>query len=143
MSDKIKTVAVLTSGGDAPGMNAAIRSVVRTAISRNLKVKGIKKGYNGLLNEEIIDMEPRNVSDIIQRGGTVLGTARCLEFKKAEYQKRGADICRKHGIDGIVVIGGDGSYRGGAGAFQAGDQHRGNPGNHRPGYRVYRVYHRF
>ena len=128
MSDKIKTVAVLTSGGAEPGMNAAIRSVVRTAISRNLKVKGIKKGYNGLLNEEIIDMEPRNVSDIIQRGGTVLGTARCLEFKKAEYQKRGADICRKHGIDGIVVIGGDGSYRGAQALSRLGINTVGIPG---------------
>lgn len=109
-------------------MNAAIRSVVRTAISRNLKVKGIKKGYNGLLNEEIIDMEPRNVSDIIQRGGTVLGTARCLEFKKAEYQKKGADICRKHGIDGIVVIGGDGSYRGAQALSRLGINTVGIPG---------------
>ena len=89
MAGEIKTIAVLTSGGDAPGMNAAIRAVVRTAISRGLQVKGIKRGYNGLLNEEIIDMEARNVSDIIQRGGTILGTARCLEFKKAEYQKKG------------------------------------------------------
>ena len=112
MANEIKTIAVLTSGGDAPGMNAAIRAVVRTAIYRGLKVKGIKKGYNGLLNEDIIDMEPRNVSDIIQRGGTVLGTARCLEFKKPEYQQKAADICRAHGIDGVVVIGGDGSYRG-------------------------------
>ena len=112
MAKEIKTIAVLTSGGDAPGMNAAIRAVVRTAIYRGLKVKGIKKGYNGLLNEDIIDMEPRHVSDIIQRGGTVLGTARCLEFKRPEYQEKGAEICRQHGIDGIVVIGGDGSYRG-------------------------------
>ena len=80
MAKEIKTIAVLTSGGDAPGMNAAIRAVVRTAIYRGVKVKGVKKGYNGLLNEDIIDMAPRNVSDIIQRGGTVLGTARCLEF---------------------------------------------------------------
>ncbi len=128
MEKELKTIGVLTSGGDAPGMNAAIRSVVRTAISRNLKVKGIKKGYNGLLNEEIIDMEPRNVSDIIQRGGTVLGTARCLEFKKAEYQKRGADICRKHGIDGIVVIGGDGSYRGAQALSRLGINTVGIPG---------------
>ena len=112
MADKIKTIAVLTSGGDAPGMNAAIRAVVRTGLARGLKVKGIKKGYAGLLNEEIIDMEAKDVSDIIQRGGTILGTARCLEFKQPEVQARGADICRKHGIDGIVVIGGDGSYRG-------------------------------
>lgn len=112
MASEIKTIAVLTSGGDAPGMNAAIRSVVRTAIARGVKVKGIKRGYLGLLHEEISDMEARNVSDIIQRGGTILGTARCLEFKRLEVQQKAADICRKHGIDGIVVIGGDGSYRG-------------------------------
>ena len=112
MADKMETIAVLTSGGDAPGMNAAIRGVVRTALARGLKVKGIKKGYQGLLNEEIFDMNAHDVSDIIQRGGTVLGTARCLDFKTLEGQQKGADICRKHGIDGIVVIGGDGSYRG-------------------------------
>lgn len=112
MSKEIKTIGVLTSGGDAPGMNAAIRAVVRKSIANGLKVKGIKKGYHGLLNEEIIDLEAHSVSDIIQRGGTILGTARCVEFKTAEGQKRGADICRKHGIDGIVVIGGDGSYMG-------------------------------
>ena len=123
-----KTIAVLTSGGDAPGMNAAIRAVVRTAISRGLQVKGIKRGYNGLLNEEIIDMEARNVSDIIQRGGSILGTARCLEFKKAEYQKKGAEICRKHGIDGIVVIGGDGSYRGAQALSRLGINTVGLPG---------------
>ena len=124
----IKSIGILTSGGDAPGMNAAIRAVVRTALSRGLKVKGIKRGYNGLLNEEIIDMEARNVSDILQRGGTVLGTARCLEFKKAEYQKKGADICRKHGIDGIVVIGGDGSYRGAQALSRLGINTVGLPG---------------
>ena len=112
MKKEIKTIGVLTSGGDAPGMNAAIRAVVRTALAKGLKVKGIKKGYHGLLNEEIIDMEAKDVSDIIQRGGTVLGTARCLEFKTLEGQQKGAEICKKHGIDGIVVIGGDGSYRG-------------------------------
>ncbi len=112
MANKMETIGVLTSGGDAPGMNAAIRAVVRVAIARGLKVKGIKKGYMGLLNEEIIDMQPKDVSDTIQRGGTLLGTARCLEFKNPEVQKRGAEICRRHGIDGMVVIGGDGSYRG-------------------------------
>lgn len=112
MANEIKTIGVLTSGGDAPGMNAAIRAVVRKAIQNGARVKGIKKGYQGLLNEEIIDMEARSVSDIIQRGGTILGTARCSEFKTEEGQAKGAEICRKHGIDGIVVIGGDGSYRG-------------------------------
>ncbi len=112
MANEIKTIGVLTSGGDAPGMNAAIRAVVRKAIQNGTRVKGIKKGYQGLLNEEIIDMEARSVSDIIQRGGTILGTARCSEFKTEEGQAKGAEICRKHGIDGIVVIGGDGSYRG-------------------------------
>lgn len=112
MADQVKTIGVLTSGGDAPGMNAAIRAVVRTAIAKGLKVKGIEKGYLGLLHEDIKDMQTRDVSDIIQRGGTILGTARCPEFAKPEVQKKAADICRKHGIDGLVVIGGDGSYRG-------------------------------
>ena len=112
MEKEIKTIGVLTSGGDAPGMNAAIRAVVRKAIQNGVAVKGIKKGYQGLLNEEIIDLEAKNVSDTIQRGGTILGTARCLEFKTEEGQQKGAEICRKHRIDGMVVIGGDGSYRG-------------------------------
>ena len=109
---EMKTIGVLTSGGDAPGMNAAIRAVVRTAIARGLNVKGILKGYNGLLNEEIIDMTATSVSDTIDRGGTILYTARCLEFVDPEYQKKGAEICRKHGINGLVVIGGDGSFKG-------------------------------
>jgi len=109
---QIKTIGVLTSGGDAPGMNAAIRAVVRKSLNNGVAVKGIKKGYMGLLNEEIFDMDAKSVSDTIQRGGTVLGTARCLEFKEEEVQKTAAAICKKHGIDGLVVIGGDGSYRG-------------------------------
>ena len=104
MAKEIKTIGVLTSGGDAPGMNAAIRAVVRKALSRGLKVKGIYKGYNGLLNEEIKDMTARDVSDIISRGGTVLYTARCAEFRTPEGQQRGAEICKKHGIDGLVGI---------------------------------------
>ena len=112
MAKKISAIGVLTSGGDAPGMNAAIRAVTRKAIANGVKVKGIKKGYQGLLNEEIIDLEAKNVSDTIQRGGTILGTARCAEFRTEEGQKKGADICKKFGIDGLVVIGGDGSYRG-------------------------------
>ena len=113
MAEKqIKTIGVLTSGGDAPGMNAAIRAVVRRGLSSGLNVKGIYKGYNGLLNEEIVDMTARDVSDTIERGGTILYTARCAEFRTEEGQKLGAEICRKHGIDGIVVIGGDGSFNG-------------------------------
>ena len=112
MAKEIKTIGVLTSGGDAPGMNPAIRAVVRTAINKGLKVKGIQKGYNGLINDEIIDMDKKSVSDIIQRGGTILYTARCLEFMTEEGQKKAAEVCKKHGIDGIVVIGGDGSFRG-------------------------------
>ena len=90
MNDTIQTIGILTSGGDAPGMNAAIRAVVRTAINKGLKVKGIQKGYNGLINEEIIDMDKRSVADIIQRGGTILYTARCMEFMTPEGQKKGA-----------------------------------------------------
>ncbi len=112
MSKEIKTIGVLTSGGDAPGMNAAVRAVVRTAVTAGCKVKGIQKGYAGLLEEEILDLNAGSVSDILNRGGTFLYTARCEEFTTAEGQKKGAEICRKHGIDGIVVIGGDGSFRG-------------------------------
>ena len=112
MAKQVKTIGVLTSGGDAPGMNAAIRAVVRTAISKGMKVKGIMRGYAGLLQEEIVDMSSTDVSNIIFRGGTILYTARCMEFVTPEGQEQGAEICRKHGIDGIVVIGGDGSFRG-------------------------------
>ncbi len=112
MAKEVTTIGVLTSGGDAPGMNAAIRAVVRQAIARGRKVKGIKRGYAGLLQEEIIDMDAYSVSEIIQKGGTILQTARCLEFVEEEYQKKAAEICHKHGIDGLVVIGGDGSFRG-------------------------------
>ena len=108
----IKTIGVLTSGGDAPGMNAAIRAVVRTAIHNGINVKGIMRGYAGLLQEEIVDMDSTSVSEIIHRGGTILYTARCQEFTTAEGQKKGAEICRKHGIDGVVVIGRDGSFQG-------------------------------
>lgn len=109
---QMKTIGVLTSGGDAPGMNAAIRSVVRTAIYRGMNVKGIVNGYEGLFNKEVVDMTDRSVSDIIHRGGTVLGTARSEKFKTAEGVKEAAQCCRELGIDGIVVIGGDGSFRG-------------------------------
>mgnify|MGYP000271833776 CR=1 FL=1 len=112
MAKEVKTIGVLTSGGDAPGMNAAIRAVVRTAINKGMKVKGIMRGYAGLLQEEIVDMDGTSVADTIGRGGTILYTARCPEFMPEEGQKRGAEICRKHNIDGLVVIGGDGSYRG-------------------------------
>lgn len=112
MANQVKTIGVLTSGGDAPGMNAAIRAVVRTAIHKGLKVKGIMRGYAGLLQEEIVDMDSTSVSDIIHRGGTILYTARCQEFTTIEGQKKGAEICRKNNIDGMVVIGGDGSFRG-------------------------------
>ena len=112
MAKEVKTIGVLTSGGDAPGMNAAIRAVVRTAINKGLKVKGIMRGYAGLLQEEIVDMNGLSVADIIGRGGTVLYTARCPEFTTAEGQQKGAEICRRHGIDGLVVIGGDGSFKG-------------------------------
>ena len=112
MAKAVKTIGVLTSGGDAPGMNAAIRAVVRVAINKGLKVKGIMRGYAGLLEEEIVDMESTSVSDTINRGGTILYTARCKEFTTPEGQQRGAEICRKHGIDGMVIIGGDGSFKG-------------------------------
>ena len=112
MSESIQTIGVLTSGGDAPGMNAAIRAVVRKAIGNGMKVKGIHQGYKGLLDEEIVDMDARCVSETIARGGTLLYTARSQEFRTLEGQKAGAEVCRRHGIDALVVIGGDGSFAG-------------------------------
>lgn len=108
----MKTIAVLTSGGDAPGMNAAVRSVVRTAVYHGLNVKGIRRGYNGLMEGDIIDLDSRAVSGIIQLGGTMLYSARSPRFKTEEGVKEAVENCKKHGIEGIVVIGGDGSFRG-------------------------------
>ncbi len=109
---KQKTVAILTSGGDAPGMNAAIRAVTRCALSYGMKVMGIQKGYRGLLNGEINKLTARDVSDIIQKGGTMLQTARCKEFTTPEGVKRAAEMIKLFGIDVLVVIGGDGSFKG-------------------------------
>ncbi len=128
MAKEIKTIGVLTSGGDAPGMNAAIRAVVRKALANGVKVKGIKKGYQGLMNEEIMDLEKWYVSDTIQRGGTILGTARCSEMRTEEGQKRAVEVCRKFKIDGLVVIGGDGSYRGAQALSRLGINTIGLPG---------------
>lgn len=108
----IRTIGVLTSGGDAPGMNAAIRAVVRTGAYHGLKVCGVMRGYNGLINGEIEEMSPRDVSEILHRGGTSLMTARCLEFKEKSGIERACHIARVFGLDGLVVIGGDGSFRG-------------------------------
>ncbi len=112
MAKEINTIGVLTSGGDAPGMNAAIRAVVRKAYANGKQVKGIRRGYQGLLEEDIFDLGRSSVGDIMDKGGTILFTARCSEFRTEEGQKKGAEICRKHGIDGLVVIGGDGSFAG-------------------------------
>ena len=111
-SMKVKTIGVLTSGGDAPGMNAAVRAVVRTALSKGMQVKGIIRGYNGLIDDDIVDMNIRSVSDIIHRGGTMLYTARSPRFREEEGIQMAVQTCEKHGIDGIVCIGGDGTFRG-------------------------------
>ena len=108
----MKTIGVLTSGGDAPGMNAAIRSIVRTAASMGMTVKGIKRGYNGLIENNVVDLDIRSVSDIIQRGGTVLYTARCPRFTTEEGMQEAIKNCKVNGIEGLVIIGGDGSFRG-------------------------------
>ncbi len=108
----LRQIGVLTSGGDAPGMNAAIRAVVRTATGKGIKVRGIRRGYQGLMDEEIIDLTPRDVSDTIGRGGTILQTARCEEMRTEEGQQEAAAVCKKYGLHGLVVIGGDGSYAG-------------------------------
>ena len=108
----IKTIGVLTSGGDAPGMNAAVRAVVRTACENGIKVYGVIRGYNGLINGDFIEMDLRSVSDIINRGGTILYSARSVEFATEEGMQKAIEICHAYGIEGIVVIGGDGSFRG-------------------------------
>ena len=108
----MKTIAVLTSGGDAPGMNAAIRAVVRTGCENGMKVLGIRRGYNGLMNGDMYEMNLRTVSDIIHRGGTMLYSARSPEFKTKEGLQKALDVCKANGIEGVVVIGGDGSFRG-------------------------------
>ena len=112
MSEKLNSIAVLTSGGDAPGMNAAVRAVVRSAINKNIQVYGVRRGYNGLLTGEVVQMNLRSVSDIIHRGGTMLCTARSPEYNTPEGVKKAADYCRSLGVNGVVVIGGDGSFRG-------------------------------
>ena len=108
----VRTIGVLTSGGDAPGMNAAIRSVVRVGSYYGLKVFGVRRGYNGLINGELEEMNARSVSEILQRGGTILQTARCLEFKEEAGVKKAVEIAKVFGLDGLVVVGGDGSFRG-------------------------------
>ena len=108
----MKTIGVLTSGGDAPGMNAAVRAVTRTALARGVEVVGIYGGYRGLIHDDMIELKARDVSNIIWRGGTFLYSDRCLEFKTEEGMKAAIENCKKHGIEGIVVIGGDGSFRG-------------------------------
>lgn len=108
----MKRIAVLTSGGDCPGMNAAIRSVVRTSLSLGIEVYGIEQGYKGLINNKIVKMDTKSVANIIQRGGTFLRSARCEEFKTEEGQKKGVDVLKMNKIDGLIVIGGDGSLTG-------------------------------
>lgn len=110
--DQKKTIGVLTSGGDSPGMNAAIRAVVRCAVANDMRVLGIRRGFNGLINGDMVELNLRSVSDIIQKGGTILYTARCLEFKEEAGLQRGKQVAAEAGLEGIVVIGGDGSFRG-------------------------------
>lgn len=123
-----KRIGVLTSGGDAPGMNAAVRAVTRTAISKGFEVIGIRRGFNGLLNGDMIPLDVAAVSDIIQRGGTMIYTARSAEFKEWENVVKAAEICKQHNMCGVVVIGGDGSFRGAADLSKAGIPCVGIPG---------------
>ncbi|MEG6571276.1 6-phosphofructokinase [[Clostridium] cellulosi] len=126
--NKVKTIGVLTSGGDSPGMNAAIRAVVRTGIAKGMRVIGIRRGYNGLINGDMIEMNLRSVSDIIHRGGTVLYTARSPEFKTEEGLQKAVSVCKEMGIEGIAVIGGDGSFRGASDLSERGIPCVGIPG---------------
>lgn len=124
----MKRIGVLTSGGDAPGMNAAVRAVVRTALSMDMEVYGIERGYEGLLDGEIQKMEWHSVGDILQRGGTILRTARSERFMTEEGQKHAVDILETFGIEGLVVIGGDGSFKGGLALDKLGIRVMGVPG---------------
>ena len=108
----MKKIAVLTSGGDAPGMNAALRAVTRMALHHGLEVMGVQRGYAGLINGELFKMDRKSVSEIINRGGTILRTARCLEFKQEEVREKAAQILKAYGVEALVVIGGDGSFNG-------------------------------
>jgi 6-phosphofructokinase 1 len=112
MSTKIRAIGVLTSGGDSPGMNCAIRAIVRSAISHGIKVYGIHRGFKGLINNDMEEMNASSVGNIIQRGGTVLYTSRCPEFKEKELRVKAAQILEDRGIDALIVIGGDGSFKG-------------------------------
>ncbi len=112
MEKKVTKIGLLTSGGDSPGMNACVRAVVRTALYHGLEVYGIMRGYSGMVEDEIIKMESRSVANIIQRGGTILKTSRCKEFFEYEGRKTAYENLKKHGIDGLVIIGGDGSFKG-------------------------------
>src|SRR6476660_4235267 len=107
MANKVTKIGVMTSGGDSPGMNAAIRAVVRTGIYNGLEVFGIMRGYSGIIENDIVRMHSRSVANIIQRGGTILKTARCKEFFTHEGRKKAYQSLVKHGIDGLVIIGGD------------------------------------
>ncbi len=120
MENKIQTIGVLTSGGDAPGMNAAIRAVVRTGVYHGLKIMGIKRGYNGLINGDMEEFDARSVAETLQKGGTILQTARCLEFKEQAGVLKGVEIAKVFGLDGLIVIGGDGSFRGARDLSRAG-----------------------
>lgn len=124
----MKTIGVLTSGGDAPGMNAAIRAVVRYGIYNEIRIMGIKQGYNGLINADIEQMSLSSVADVIHKGGTFLRTARCEEFKTEEGLKKALNVIRVFGIDGIVIIGGDGSFQGAKKLSNAGVPTIGIPG---------------
>jgi len=112
MSNAVKRIGVLTSGGDAPGMNAAVRAVVRTALNRDIECVGIRRGWSGLINSDFMMMDASHVRHILSRGGTMLYTARCDEFKTDEGRKKAVATCRMLGLDGIVAIGGDGTFKG-------------------------------
>ena len=136
----VKRIAVLTSGGDAPGMNAAIRAVARTAMNRGIEVFGVYRGYNGLINGDMVQMNLRSVSDIIHRGGTMLYTARSPEFRTEEGMQKAIKTCREMGIEGVVVIGGDGSFRGAQDLTPPRAALYRYPGHHRQRHCLHRLY---
>ena len=138
----VKRIGVLTSGGDAPGMNAAVRSVVRSALDRGIECIGIRRGWSGLINGDFYRMDSGSVSRIINRGGTILYTARSEEFRTAEGQAKAAGVCKLLGLDGIVAIGGDGTFRGAQELQQMRRIRGGHPRHHRQRHCLHRIHHR-
>ena len=142
MKAKLSRIGILTSGGDAPGMNAAIRAAARTCVLHGIAPIGIHRGYNGLIHSDVVELDARAVNGITSHGGTILYTARCEEFKTEEGLQKAVSACRYLGLDGIVAIGGDGTFRGAGKTFGCRRQHHWHPRHDRQRHRLHALFHR-